>query len=73
MTNTMEQGLVNNLFTKIMVSDFSVGAVFAVLVMLLILKLRTVGTRDGDFPPGPKTTPVLGNALDFPTSFPHIK
>ncbi|KAJ9379712.1 hypothetical protein DTO063F5_7083 [Paecilomyces variotii] len=73
MTNTIEPGLVNFLFAKIMVSNFSVGAVLAVLVMLLILKLRTVGTRDEDFPPGPKTTPVLGNALDFPTSFPHVK
>lgn len=43
------------------------------LPLFLLLKLRTIGSRGEDFPPGPKTTPVIGNALDFPTSFPHLK
>lgn len=56
-----------------MVSNLSIVASIAVLVVLLFLKLRKIGHRDPDLPPGPKTTPVLGNALDFPTSFPHAK
>lgn len=44
-----------------------------VLLVSLILKLRNVGARDKDMPPGPHMTLILGNALDFPTSFPHIK
>ncbi|KAL9584899.1 MAG: hypothetical protein Q9212_001833 [Teloschistes hypoglaucus] len=44
-----------------------------VLTVILIRKLSTIGSRGEAFPPGPKTTPVLGNVLDFPTSFPHIK
>ncbi|EUC41238.1 hypothetical protein COCMIDRAFT_40564 [Bipolaris oryzae ATCC 44560] len=49
------------------------GGIAIVLLVLLFLKFRNVGTRDKDMPPGPKTTLVLGNALEFPTSFPHIK
>ena len=44
-----------------------------VLMILVVLKSRTIGSRERDFPPGPKTTPFLGNALAFPTSFPHVK
>lgn len=43
------------------------------LTALLILKIRTIGSRDTELPSGPKTTPVLGNALEFPTSHPHLK
>lgn len=49
------------------------GGIAIVLLVSLILKFRNVGTRDKDMPPGPKTKPILGNALDFPNSFPHIK
>ncbi|KAF2129630.1 putative cytochrome P450 monooxygenase [Dothidotthia symphoricarpi CBS 119687] len=52
---------------------FNIAIGVVVLVVLLVLKVRTIGCRGKDFPPGPKTTPVLGNALDFPTSFPHVK
>ncbi|GIK04338.1 hypothetical protein Aspvir_008418 [Aspergillus viridinutans] len=71
--DTMEPRFVNFSLSDIIVSNFSTGATLAVLVTLLILKLRTVGCRHKDFPPGPKTIPILGNALDFPTSFPHLK
>ena len=43
------------------------------LTVFLFLRLRTIGCRGEDFPPGPKTTPLLGNVLDFPTGFPHVK
>lgn len=69
----MEPRWLNFLLAEIIVSNFSIGATLAVLVTLFVLKLCTMGSRDKDFPPGPKTTPVLGNALDFPTSFPHVK
>lgn len=55
-------------------TPFLTGATLVtVVVTLLILKFRTVGRRNKNLPPGPKTIPVLGNALEFPTSFPHVK
>lgn len=65
--------MLNSSLAEIIMSTFSIGATLAVLVTLLVFKLRAVGSRDKNFPPGPKTIPVLGNALDFPTSFPHVK
>ncbi|EMD63840.1 hypothetical protein COCSADRAFT_90707 [Bipolaris sorokiniana ND90Pr] len=51
----------------------SLGGIAIVLLVSLILKFRNVGTRGKDMPPGPNTTLILGNVLDFPTSLPHIK
>jgi hypothetical protein len=36
--------------------------VFAILaVILLTLKVLTIGRRDKDYPPGPPTIPIFGN------------
>ncbi|KAI1407228.1 cytochrome P450 [Hypoxylon sp. FL1857] len=48
-------------------------AALVAVAIFLFLKLRTMGFRGKNYPPGPKTIPILGNALDFPTRFPHIK
>lgn len=50
-----------------------IAVVFVVFTTLLFLKLYTIGSRGKVLPPGPKTIPILRNALDFPTCFPHIK
>lgn len=63
-------------FEHMMSSQYPIEAIVASLVTILALitfKFRNVGSREFDFPPGPKSTFMLGNALDFPTSFPHIK
>lgn len=73
MTNRTEPMLFKLPLDEIKVFNFSTGATLAVLVTLLVLKFGAVGSRGKKFPPGPKTTPVLGNALDFPTSFPQVK
>ncbi|KAI4217826.1 MAG: hypothetical protein L6R36_009257 [Xanthoria steineri] len=54
-------------------TTIQIAIVLLTLTVFLLLKLRTIGSRGEDFPPGPKTTPILGNVLGFPTSFPHIK
>lgn len=59
--------------TETNVAHIPLGAIVLVLLALFVHKLRGVGSRDKDLPPGPKTTHVLGNALEFPTSFPQIK
>lgn len=50
-----------------------IAVICLVLTALLGFKISTIGSRDKKLPPGPKTTPVLGNALDFPTCYPHLK
>ncbi|KAI1653197.1 cytochrome P450 [Daldinia decipiens] len=50
-----------------------ITVVFIAFTTLLFLKLYTIGSRGKELPPGPKTIPILGNALGFPTYFPHIK
>lgn len=32
----------------------------------VIYRVLSIGRRDADLPPGPKTVPVFGNLLDFP-------
>lgn len=54
-------------------TTIQIAIVFFTLTVFLLLKLRNIGSRGEDFPPGPKTTPILGNVLGFPASFPHIK
>ena len=54
-------------------TTIQIAIVLLALTVFVSLKLRTIGSRGEDFPPGPKTTPILGNVLGFPTSFPHIK
>ena len=44
-----------------------------VLFIYFIAKLWTTGCREQGFPPGPPVTPVVGNTLQFPTGFPHIR
>jgi len=44
-----------------------------VLLIYFIAKLWTTGRREQGLPPGPPVTPVVGNALQFPTGFPHIR
>ncbi|KAI8961019.1 cytochrome P450 [Daldinia sp. FL1419] len=41
--------------------------------IFLLFKVYTIYNRGNNLPPGPKTIPILGNALEFPTYFPHIK
>ncbi|KAK7692435.1 hypothetical protein QCA50_004060 [Cerrena zonata] len=45
----------------------------AVLSVWLVLRLRKVGSRERDLPPGPPTLPLLGNLLEFPTSKIYIQ
>jgi len=45
----------------------------SVLFIYFIAKLWTTGRREQGFPPGPPVTPVVGNALQFPIGFPHIR
>ncbi|KAG9005193.1 hypothetical protein FRB90_010504 [Tulasnella sp. 427] len=52
------------------VSPVSTAA--AVLGTAALYKVLQVGRRDLDLPPGPPTRPVLGNLLDFPTSYAHL-
>jgi len=41
---------------------FSAPTIFAVVaVIVLVLKILTIGRRDKDYPPGPPTIPILGN------------
>ncbi|KAI0082000.1 cytochrome P450 [Panus rudis PR-1116 ss-1] len=42
-------------------------------VLLLIGWLCGKGRRERGLPPGPPTLPLLGNALDFPKSQPHLR
>jgi len=47
----------------------NLSIVAALAVAVLILRLLRWGRRDAHLPPGPATTPFLGNALQFPKSF----
>lgn len=61
--------------TRMELTIKSIGAavIYLVLMALLSLKVRTLSSRDKEPPPGPKNTPCLGNALEFPTVYPHLK
>ncbi|KAL0953162.1 hypothetical protein HGRIS_004424 [Hohenbuehelia grisea] len=48
----------------------SLGGLILAFGVSLLLR---VGSRAQDLPPGPKTTPILGNALQFPTKFPCLR
>lgn len=58
---------------ELTLKSVEVAVICLVLTALLGLKIRTIGSRDKELPPGPKTTPVLGSVLDFPTNYPHLK
>jgi hypothetical protein len=58
--------LISTLSVKFLVAGASV------LFIYFIAKLGTTGRREQGLPPGPPVTPVVGNALQFPTGFPHI-
>jgi hypothetical protein len=40
---------------------------------VLLYKVLNVGRRVKDYPPGPSTLPVVGNALDFPNKRAHFR
>ncbi|KAF4605478.1 hypothetical protein EYR40_004262 [Pleurotus pulmonarius] len=40
---------------------------------LVVLKLRKYGRREHGLPPGPPTTPILGNVPQFPREFPFLQ
>jgi hypothetical protein len=44
----------------------------SILFTYILAKLWTTGYRERGLPPGPPTTPFLGNALQFPKRFPHV-
>jgi hypothetical protein len=39
----------------------------------LLAKLLHIGSREQSLPPGPPTTPFVGNALMMPSKFIHLK
>jgi hypothetical protein len=59
--------LISTLSVKFLVAGASVFLIY------FIAKLWTTGRREQGLPPGPPVTPVVGNALQFPTGFPHIR
>jgi hypothetical protein len=59
--------LISTLSVKFLVAGASV------LFIYFIAKLWTTGRREQGLPPGPPVTPVVGNALQFPTGFPHVR
>ncbi|KAF9002274.1 putative cytochrome P450 monooxygenase [Cyathus striatus] len=52
--------------------EFTVAFASLVLISLIIVRLRAYGRREQGLPPGPDGIPILGNALQFPTAFPHL-
>lgn len=46
--------------------------VAATIVLLVIQRLSHIGSREKDLPPGPPTTPLLGNLLDIPPRYAHL-
>lgn len=40
---------------------------------LVVWKLRRYGRRERGLPPGPPTTPILGNVPQFPREFPFLQ
>ncbi|CAL1707469.1 unnamed protein product [Somion occarium] len=46
--------------------------VFA-LVGWVVYRCSRIGARESYLPPGPPTIPLLGNLLDFPTSYAHLQ
>lgn len=73
MSNSVEAALITFSLKDLRLSQFSVATALGVITVLFFLRFRNVGRREKDFPPGPRTTAILGNALDFPKSFPHVK
>ncbi|KIO23878.1 hypothetical protein M407DRAFT_15500 [Tulasnella calospora MUT 4182] len=49
-----------------------VSTAAAVAGAAVLYKVLQIGKRDADLPPGPPTRPVVGNLLDFPTSYAHL-
>lgn len=47
--------------------------ILAVSSAWLWLRLRKVGTRELELPPGPPTLPLLGNILELPTAKAYLK
>ncbi|KAI3327605.1 cytochrome P450 [Xylariaceae sp. AK1471] len=45
----------------------------ALVVFLLMRRLLKVGSRPPDFPPGPRTTPLIGNLHQIPRQKKHIQ
>jgi hypothetical protein len=57
-----------------LIPTFGTSVACASIVFIYVFaKLWTAGRRQRGLPPGPPTTPVLGNALQFPKSFPHVQ
>lgn len=52
---------------------FSVFALVAAFVALVIFKLRKVGRRPPGYPPGPPTWPLIGNLHLMPKEKPHLQ
>ncbi|KAJ7677845.1 hypothetical protein DFH06DRAFT_561629, partial [Mycena polygramma] len=50
-----------------------VSLALGALLVCVAAWLRKLGAREAGLPPGPPTLPILGNALQMPTKYAHLK